>query len=82
VDEPRSAHDPWKRASWAGAETTILEAGARLSLEDRLRWLEQAAAAARELRGAGTASKAGRSASTGSTAHLESSEGARSTVAD
>lgn len=46
---PPIAADPWAGASWEGAEATTLAAGARLTLPERLRWLEQAAETARQL---------------------------------
>jgi hypothetical protein len=49
VRESRAESGPWAAASWEGAESSALAAGARLSLADRLRWLEQASAVAREL---------------------------------
>jgi hypothetical protein len=43
--------DPWRSATWKGAEESVLTVGARMSLPERLRWLEQAAACARALAG-------------------------------
>lgn len=53
--ESRAEPDPWAAAGWEGAEAGALAAGARLSLADRLRWLEKASAVARELAAAGGA---------------------------
>ncbi len=41
--------DPWASATWEGAESEMLTAGARMSLPERLRWLEEASRAARAL---------------------------------
>jgi hypothetical protein len=43
--------DPWRAATWEGAEEAALRAGAELSLPERLLWLQEAAALARRLRG-------------------------------
>lgn len=43
--------DPWASATWEGAESTTLAAGARMTLAERLRWLEEATRAARRLAG-------------------------------
>jgi hypothetical protein len=74
VHDPYAGPDPWKSASWAGAEATILEAGARLSLADRLLWLEQAAAAARALSRAGAAANPGVTRETTAAARQPSDE--------
>lgn len=41
--------DPWKRATWKGAELETALAGARLTLAERLEWLEQAGDVARRI---------------------------------
>lgn len=41
--------DPWQRATFAGAERETLLAGARLTLAERLEWLEEASEIARRL---------------------------------
>ena len=35
--------DPWQYATWEGAERARLIAGCRLSLREKLAWLEEAA---------------------------------------
>lgn len=45
----REETDPWARATWEGAESETLAVGARMTLAERLRWLEEAARAARAL---------------------------------
>jgi len=47
----RDQKDPWSSATWEGAEESVLAIGARMSLPERLRWLEEAAASARSLAG-------------------------------
>lgn len=47
--QKKEGSDPWARASWEGAESEILAVGARMTLAERLRWLEEAARAARAL---------------------------------
>jgi hypothetical protein len=49
VSSPRADLDPWRTSSWDGAEDESLAAGARLSLPERLLWLEQSARFARRL---------------------------------
>jgi hypothetical protein len=49
VSSPRDELDPWRTSSWDGAEDEALAAGARLTLPERLLWLEQAARLARRL---------------------------------
>jgi hypothetical protein len=49
---PESDDDPWAGASWEGAEAATLAVGARMTLAERLRWLEQAARSARTIAGA------------------------------
>jgi len=49
VPARREETDPWARATWEGAESEILEVGARMTLAERLRWLEATARAARAL---------------------------------
>ncbi|MCL4836949.1 MAG: hypothetical protein KJ058_03145 [Thermoanaerobaculia bacterium] len=39
----------WQSASWAGAAEATLRAGARLTMAERLAWLEEAAEVARRL---------------------------------
>lgn len=41
--------DPWAGATWEGAESATLAAGARMTLAERLRWLEEATRVARRL---------------------------------
>lgn len=41
--------DSWAGATWEGAESTTLAAGARMTLAERLRWLEELTRAARRL---------------------------------
>jgi hypothetical protein len=41
--------DPWASATWDGAESEMLAVGARMSLAERLRWLEEATRAARAM---------------------------------
>jgi hypothetical protein len=48
--------DPWRAATWEGAEEAALRAGAALSLPERLLWLEESAALARRLGGEGLVS--------------------------
>jgi hypothetical protein len=38
--DSRQPQDPWFSATWEGAALSSLLAGARLSLEDKLAWLE------------------------------------------
>ena len=42
--------DPWASASWEGAESTTLAVGARMTIAERLEWLEEATRMARLLR--------------------------------
>jgi hypothetical protein len=44
-----SGADPWASASWEGAELAALTVGARMTLAQRLQWLEEATRAARML---------------------------------
>lgn len=41
--------DPWVSATWEGAELAALRVGARMTLAQRLQWLEAATRAARML---------------------------------
>jgi deoxyinosine 3'endonuclease (endonuclease V) len=45
----RKLVDPWALASWEGAESEMLAVGARMTLTERLRWLEEATRAARAM---------------------------------
>ena len=49
VSARREETDAWARASWDGAEQEILAVGARMTLAERLRWLEEASRATRAL---------------------------------
>jgi hypothetical protein len=53
--------DPWAAASWEGAARANLLAGARLSLKEKLAWLEEMGRLAERLHG--PAGPAGRSES-------------------
>lgn len=48
-DSRERDEDPWRAATWEGAEESALRAGAALSLPERLLWLEESAALARRL---------------------------------
>jgi hypothetical protein len=45
----RSEIDPWAAATWQGAEAETLAVGVRMTLAERLRWLEEMTRAARAL---------------------------------
>ena len=45
----REETDPWARATWDGADLEILAVGARMTLAERLRWLEETSRATRAL---------------------------------
>ena len=47
--EPEPVVDPWAATSWQGSADATLLAGARLTLSERLDWLESAARMARRL---------------------------------
>jgi hypothetical protein len=49
VHRPPEAEDPWASASWAGAEAAGLALGARMTLPERLAWLEAMSRLARTL---------------------------------
>lgn len=44
-----SGTDPWDAATWEGAELAALTVGVRMTLAQRLQWLEAATRAARML---------------------------------
>lgn len=45
----KNGSDPWASATWVGAESATLAVGARMTLTERLQWLEEATRAARVL---------------------------------
>lgn len=45
----RSESDPWAGATWEGAAEASLAAGAKLTLPERLLWLEQTSRLARQV---------------------------------